>query len=32
MGHTSFWAKEIIFTSFMPQGHAAAPEKQAAAA
>jgi hypothetical protein len=29
MGHTRFWPKEANFTSFMPQGHAAAPKKQA---
>jgi hypothetical protein len=29
MGHTSFWAKETNFTSFLPQGSAAAPKKQA---
>ena len=32
MSHTSFWAKEIDFTPFMPQGNAAVPEKQATAA
>jgi hypothetical protein len=31
MGHTRFWAKEADFTSFRPQGHAAAPKKQATA-
>jgi hypothetical protein len=31
MGHTSFWPKETNFTSFMPQGHAAAQKKQAMA-
>jgi hypothetical protein len=29
MGHTSFSPKETNFTSFMPKGHAAAPEIQA---
>jgi hypothetical protein len=29
MGHTRFWPKAANFTSFMPQGHAAAPKKQA---
>jgi hypothetical protein len=28
MGHTSFWAKETYFTSFIPQGHAAAPKQR----
>jgi hypothetical protein len=32
VGHTSFWPKETNFTSFMPQGHADAPKKQATAA
>jgi hypothetical protein len=32
MGHTRFSAKETNFTSFMPQGHAAAPKKQTKAA
>jgi len=31
MGHTRFSRKEINFTSFMPQGHAATPEIQAMA-
>jgi len=31
MGHTSFWAKQTNFKSFMPQGHAATPNKQATA-
>jgi hypothetical protein len=28
MGHTRFWAKEADFTSFRPQGHAAAPKNR----